>query len=67
GEMPAHGMKHFAGDKVWLLIGLLQDAFTPEQRAHMIAHMPPPVLDFWTNVGRLQYASFIAELRPPAA
>lgn len=63
GELPAHGMQHFAGDKRWLVIGLIQEQMTAEQVAVMEARMPPPVLDFWVNVGRAQYEAFVADLR----
>jgi hypothetical protein len=63
GELPAHGMQHFAGDKMWLIIGLLQEQFSQEQIAMMESHMPPPVLDFWTNQGRPQFQAYIAEVR----
>jgi hypothetical protein len=63
GELPSHGMQHFAGDKMWLIIGLLQEQFSPEQVAMMESHMPPPVLDFWTSQGRPQFQAYIAEVR----
>jgi hypothetical protein len=63
GELPGHGMQHFAGDKMWLIIGLLQEQFSPEQVAMMESHMPPPVLDFWTSQGRPQFQAYIAEVR----
>lgn len=63
GELPGHGMQHFAGDKLWLIIGLLQEQFRPEQVAMMESHMPPPVLEFWTTQGRPQFQAFIAEVR----
>jgi hypothetical protein len=63
GQMPEHGMKIFTGDKVWLILGLIQDYMTPEHRAIMQTHMPPPVLEFWTNQGQPMYTEFMAELR----
>ena len=50
-------------NKLWLIIGLIQEAMTDAQRANMLAHMPPPVLDFWTNVGKGQFEAFIADVR----
>jgi hypothetical protein len=29
----------------------------------MESHMPPPVLEFWTNQGRPQFQAYIAEVR----
>jgi len=44
GALPAHGMKSFTGDKLWLILGLLRDRMTQEQRDLMLAHMPPPLV-----------------------
>ena len=63
GELPAHGMQHFEGDRIWLVMGLIREQMRPDQIAMMEAQMPPPVLDFWNNVGRAQYEAFVAELR----
>jgi hypothetical protein len=63
GELPGHGMQHFGGDKIWLVLGLIQEQMSVEQIAGMEAHMPPPVREFWTNVGRDQFVAFVAELR----
>jgi hemerythrin-like domain-containing protein len=63
GELPAHGMQHFTGDKIWLILGLIQEQFTPEQVSMMESHMPPPVLEFWTNTGRPMFLDFVARLR----
>ena len=63
GELPAHGMQHFTGDKVWLILGLIQEQMRPEQIAVMEAHMPPPVLEFWTGTGRAMFTDFVSRLR----
>jgi iron-sulfur cluster repair protein YtfE (RIC family) len=63
GELPAHGMQHFEGDKIWLVMGLIREQMRPDQIAVMEAHMPPPVLDFWLSSGRAQYEAFVADLR----
>jgi hemerythrin-like domain-containing protein len=63
GELPAHGMQHYSGNEIWLLLGLIQEQFTPEQVSMMESHMPPPALEFWTNVGRPTFQDFIAQLR----
>jgi iron-sulfur cluster repair protein YtfE (RIC family) len=62
-ELPVHGMQHFSGDKVWVLLGLLFEAMPPEQREETLAHMPPPVADFWVNAGRPMFDEFIADVR----
>jgi iron-sulfur cluster repair protein YtfE (RIC family) len=62
-ELPAHGMQHFEGDKIWLVMGLVREQMRPEQIAMMEANMPPPALDFWNNVGRAQFDAFVADLR----
>jgi hemerythrin-like domain-containing protein len=63
GELPAHGMQHYGRDEIWLLLGLIQEQFTPEQNAMMESHMPPPVLDFWTGPGRQMFTEFVTRLR----
>ena len=62
GALPAHGMKTFSGDKLWLVIGLLRDRMTQEQRDLMLANMPPPVADFWLKVGEPSYRDFLRQL-----
>jgi hemerythrin-like domain-containing protein len=63
GELPAHGMRSFTGDKLWLVLGLIQEQMPAPAVAAMEAHMPPPVREFWTGVGRPQFAEFTARLR----
>jgi iron-sulfur cluster repair protein YtfE (RIC family) len=63
GELPAHGMQHFSGDKIWLILGLIQEQMRPEQIAVMEAHMPPPALEFWTSTGRALFTDFVGRLR----
>lgn len=63
GGLAAHGMAHFKGDKLWLILGLIREAMTPEQRANMLEHMPPPAVSFWTTVGEPQFGNFIATVR----
>jgi len=63
GELPAHGMRHFTGDKLWLVIGLIQEQMPPEAVAVMEAHMPPPVLRMWEQPGRRMFSDFMVQLR----
>jgi hemerythrin-like domain-containing protein len=63
GELAAYGMRHFTGDKLWLILGLVQETMTPPQREAMITHMPFPVRAFWASAGRPKFESFIAGVR----
>lgn len=62
GELPAHGMQTFTGDKPWLILGLISDQMTPAQRAEMDAHTPPPTAAMWAEAGQAAYAHFLAQL-----
>ena len=62
-QFPGHALGNFKGDKVWLVLGLVREQFNEEQLAHMDASMPPPVAEFWRNVGEPQFDAFIKELR----
>jgi hemerythrin-like domain-containing protein len=63
GQLPAHAMQNFRGERIWLVMGLIREQMTDAQRAAMDAHMPPPVREFWVNAGEPQFARFIAEIR----
>jgi hemerythrin-like domain-containing protein len=63
GELPAHGMRSFTGDKLWLILGLIQEQMPAPAVAAMEAHMPPPVREFWTGEGRPQFTEFVGRLR----
>jgi hypothetical protein len=63
GEMPEHAMKSYAGDKPWLILGLIAEQMTPEQRAGMEAHLPPPVAEFWLGPGKALFTDFTTALR----
>jgi Hemerythrin HHE cation binding domain len=58
GALPGHGMAHFGGDKIWLILGMLRERMTDDQRAAMLAHMPPPALDMWTGFGEQAYKDY---------
>ncbi len=62
GEFPQHGTQHFTGDKMWLVLGLIRDHMTSEQRDAMLEHMPPPAAEFWTTAGESMYRGFIEQL-----
>jgi hypothetical protein len=63
GELPGHAMRTFTGDKIWLVLGLVQEQMPPQARAEMEANMPPPVREMWQGGGRAQFESFITALR----
>lgn len=63
GEMSATAFQRFSGDKVWLVLGLIQEQMLAEENATMEANMPPPVHDFWVASGRAMFQHLVAELR----
>ena len=62
GALPGHGMANFHGDKIWLILGLIQERMTDAQRAAMLEHMPPPALDMWTGFGEQAFKDYSAEV-----
>ncbi len=52
GQLPEHGMRSFRGDKMWLILGLVQEQITDAQKATMEAHTPTPLLELWNGPGR---------------
>jgi hemerythrin-like domain-containing protein len=62
GELPGHAMRHFTGDKLWLVLGLIINQMTAEQRAAILPHMPPPVIEMW-NANRAAYDDLLARVR----
>jgi len=58
GALPGHGMAAFNGDKIWLILGMIRERMTDEQRAQMLAHMPPPALDMWTGFGEQAFKDY---------
>ena len=63
GELPGHAMGSFQGDKIWLIMGLIRENFSPQQRDQMLAHMPPPAVQMWETMGESSFKSMIAEVR----
>ncbi|MFZ0714478.1 hemerythrin domain-containing protein [Mycobacterium sp.] len=63
GALPGHAMRSFDGDKIWLIIGLIRENFTPQQREAMLANMPPPARDMWQGFGESAFNDLIAEVR----
>jgi hypothetical protein len=63
GELPGHALGGFQGDKVWLILGLIRENFTQQQRDQMLAHMPPPAVQMWESMGESSFNTMIAEVR----
>lgn len=63
GAMSATAFQRFAGDKVWLVVGLIQEQLLDQEIVTMEANMSPPVHDFWVGSGRSMFQDFVAELR----
>lgn len=62
-ELPAHGMRHFSGDKLWLILGLLFEQMPPSAVETVLSHMPPPLAAFWRDEGRDLFDAFVADVR----
>jgi Hemerythrin HHE cation binding domain len=62
GLLPGHGMANFHGDKIWLILGLIRERMTEDQRAAMLAHMPPPAVEMWTGFGEQAFKDYSVEL-----
>lgn len=60
GQLPGHAMAAFAGDKIWLVLGLIIERRTPEQVDVMLSHMPPPAVQMWTNMGEQAFKELSA-------
>ena len=66
GQLSGHAMGHFQGDKVWLIMGLVRENFTQEQRDMMLAHMPPPAREMWETAGERSFNELIVQVRQTA-
>ena len=62
GALPGHGLANFHGDKIWLILGLIRERMTDEQRAAMLEHMPPPAVEMWTGFGEQAYKDYSSEV-----
>jgi hypothetical protein len=67
GALPGHGMANFTGDKIWLIMGLIRERLTDEQRVEMIEHMPPPAVEMWTGFGERAFKELSAQVADGAA
>jgi iron-sulfur cluster repair protein YtfE (RIC family) len=62
GQLPGHALAGYQGDKVWLILGLIRQRMTDEQRAAMMEHMPPPARDMWTGFGENAFNELSAKV-----
>lgn len=62
GQLPGHAMGNYKGDKIWLIMGLIRQRFTQEQRDQMLEHMPPPARDMWNNFGENAFNELSAQV-----
>jgi hemerythrin-like domain-containing protein len=63
GQVPAHGMRIFHGDKPWLPLGLIYEQLNQEQRDGMLAGMPPEMRTMWTEQMEPTFNAFITAVR----
>jgi hypothetical protein len=56
--LPGHGMANFHGDKIWLILGLIRERMSDEQRAAMLEDMPPPAVEMWTGFGEQAFKDY---------
>ena len=63
GMLPGHAMGNFAGDKIWLIMGLIRENFTPAQRDAMLRNMPPPARTMWETTGEASFNDLIGQVR----
>jgi hypothetical protein len=63
GALPGHAFGSFQGDKIWLIMGLIRENFTQEQRDMMLEHMPPPARQMWETMGEASFNGLIAQVR----
>ena len=63
GELPAHAMGHYKGERPWLILGLVREHMTQAQRDDMLAHMPPPAVSMWHDFGERASSELMADIR----
>ncbi len=62
GQLPGHAMGNYKGDKIWLIMGLIRQRMTQDQRDAMLAHMPPPAREMWTTFGENAFNELSAQV-----
>jgi hypothetical protein len=55
-------MANYQGDKIWLILGLIRERMTDQQRAAMLEHMPPPAVEMWTGFGEQAFKELSNEV-----
>jgi hypothetical protein len=63
GALPGHAMGSFKGTKIWLIMGLIREHFTQDQRDVMLENMPPPARQMWQHMGEASFNELIAQVR----
>jgi hypothetical protein len=63
GALPGHAMKSYTGDKIWLILGLIRENFTQQQRHLMLENMPPPAVEMWQTFGEASFNELIGQIR----
>ena len=61
-ELPGHAMKATDPADLWLILGLVREQMSDEQKARMEEGMPPPLVEGWKSVGLDAYKSKVAAL-----
>ena len=62
-QLPANGLRHFDGDKLWLVLGLIRQQMTAHELEQMDASMPPPLAEAWSHGGRDMFEDFVSALQ----
>jgi len=63
GKLPGHSLGNFTGDKMWLILGLVRENFSEEQRVAMLEHMSPESRETWERTGEASFNGLISQLR----
>jgi hypothetical protein len=63
GGLPGWAVSHFAGDKIWLVLGLLFEQMTEAQAATTLQHIPDGVREMWAATGSRDFATMIEGVR----
>jgi len=63
GAMPGWALRHFSGDKPWLVFGLLFNQMSDAERATTLEHMPVPVREMWAARGDRDFRAFMSAVR----
>jgi hemerythrin-like domain-containing protein len=63
GALPGHAMSQYTGTRLWLLLGLVFEAMSEDQRAHVFENVPAPVSEMWFTFGSDAFTNEIAAIR----